>query len=73
MRTRKTIMQRQCKRCDRIFLAKAKTSRICKNCKIVISRETRKGYYFHRTTIDRRKLLALKKKLDKMSYAEAIR
>ena len=72
MRERKTTMQRSCKRCDRLFMATGKTSKICDSCKIVSFKARQRKFRFHNTTIDARKLMILKKKLDKMKYEEAL-
>jgi len=65
-------MQRQCKRCNNLFKAVGKGSKICNNCRIIIPKKIRKKHSPNKHTIDPKKLMALKKKLDKMSYAEAL-
>ena len=67
-------MKRQCNKCDEIFKPIGKTQRVCDFCKMLarISRRKRKKHVFSRNVIDPEKLIALKKELDKMSYAESV-
>ena len=65
-------MLRQCKKCNELFNATAKTSRICPLCRKTSGGRVENKYLLNKYTIDPEKLMILKKKLDKMSYAEAI-
>lgn len=64
-------MQRQCKICDNIYEATAKHQKKCEACKIPRGRPTYNPNA-HKDTIDLKKLMILKKKIDRMKYEEVI-
>lgn len=64
-------MQRQCRKCNNLFQATAKGQRKCESCKESLGKRKTK-FLYNRNPIDPKKLMVLKKKLDKMSYARAI-
>lgn len=64
-------MLRQCKKCDNLFQATAKGQKKCEGCKLPIGQHKKK-YIFRKSNVDHKKLMILKRKLDKMSYERAI-
>lgn len=64
-------MKKQCKVCDNIYEATAKFQKKCEACKNPPGPSSYNPSA-HSSLVDHKKLMILKKKLDRMSYKKAI-